>query len=96
MTIDQVRAESFQDRTARVVVTGLDPRTPTGNLTSGTKMTLEFTDDEHLDIATFRSAGIDAILEPVKKTKARDISGRVALDEIICLRPGNVSVVAKV
>jgi hypothetical protein len=96
MTIDQIRSESFQDRTARVVVTGLDPRTPTGNLKAGTKMTLQFADDEHLDIATFRSLGVDALLEPSKTTGSIEFSGRTAADEVVCLRPGNVSVIAKV
>ena len=63
MTIDQVRAGAFDERTAEIVVTGLDPRTPTGNLQAGTKVVLEFTDESHTEIATFRSLGIDGLLD---------------------------------
>ncbi|MEE2786239.1 MAG: hypothetical protein VX589_02800 [Myxococcota bacterium] len=96
MTIDQVRAGAFDERTAEVVVTGLDPRTPTGNLRSGTKVVLEFTDESHTEIATFRSLGIDGLLDQRQKTDSIEFSGRTALEEVVCIAAGTVEVVARV
>ena len=56
---------------------------------------MEFTDESHTEIATFRSLGIDGLLDQ-RQAGAIAFSGRTALEEVVCVAPGTVEVVARV
>lgn len=80
--------------TVTITVTGRDPRTPTGDLRSGTTVKLDFADEADLATAYFRSSENSTELT----TSSGDLpfSGSRARDEVVCFREGTVSVIATI
>jgi hypothetical protein len=75
-----------------VTVTARDPRTPTGNLRTGTTVRLNFADEADLATAAFRSSELST--ELITHSGDLPFNGSQARDEVICYREGTVSIIA--
>ena len=80
--------------TVVVTVTGRDPRTPTGDLRSGTTVQLSFADEADLATAFFKSSAEST--ELITTSGDLPFVGAQARDEVVCFREGTVSVVATI
>ena len=77
-----------------VTVTARDPRTPTGNLRTGTTVRLSFADEADLATAAFKSSELST--ELITHSGDLPFNGSQARDEVICYREGMVSIIATI